>query len=183
METAQSQAFAIYQRTRQVQTVGTGAGHCPGVTHPAVVVEKSPPTTKFSSTGQSGAPETELATNKARADPHHPERHRRAQRLSERKSMLWRLKAPLRTTGPGASGLSGHHDLTGRANSADRAFEKPSRRWSIWPGIEPFHAGRPRPHSSALALAEMHDAAAHSLRLVFEPARPTTLTVIQGHAA
>ena len=31
----------------------------------------------------------------------------------------------------------------------------------------------------ALALAEMHEAAAHSLRRVFEPARPA-LTVLQG---
>jgi KUP system potassium uptake protein len=72
--------------------------------------------------------------------------------------------------------------LTGTARQMEsqaRAFEKTRQALvDLASELTDFTPVDPDLTRRALALAEMHDAAAHSLRLVFEPARPTTLTVM-----
>lgn len=76
--------------------------------------------------------------------------------------------------------------LTGKVKQMEaqsRAFEKTRQALvDLASELSDFEPIDPDLTRKALALAEMHDAAAHSLRLVFEPARPA-LTVIQGGAA
>ena len=153
--------------------------------HPAVVVEKIPADYEALK-AKAAQLETELATNKA-------EQTRIIQsaikaKLSGYQSEVDALEAKKRHLEQQAREYQDYlASLTGTAKQMEaqtRAFEKTQQALvDLASELSDFTPVDPDLTRRALALAEMHDAAAHSLRLVFEPARPTTLTVIQGHAA
>lgn len=153
--------------------------------HPAVVVEKIPADCEALK-AKAAQLATELATKKA-------EQNRIIQsaikaKLSGYQGEMDALEARKRNLEQQAKDYQNYlASLTGTAKQMEaqtRAFEKTRQALvDLASELSDFTPVDPDLTRRALALAEMHGAAAHSLRLVFEPARPTTLTVIQGHAA
>ena len=148
---------------------------------PTVVVEKIP--ADYDALKAKAAQlETELATNKA-------EQTRIIQsaikaKLSGYQGEVDALEARKRNLEQQAKAYQDYlASLTGTARQMEsqaRAFEKTRQALvdlaSEFTDFTPVDSDLSR---KALALAEMHEAAAHSLRRVFEPARPA-LTVLQG---